>query len=67
MHIDTINQVKNYINEKDFEGLKKYIERREKEILEQDENKSSDYIENLVNNLSWYLISSGVNIIYIKW
>lgn len=52
MHIDTINQVKNYINEKDFEGLKKYIERREKEILEQDENKSSDYIENLVNNLS---------------
>lgn len=52
MHLETIKKVKNYINEKDFEGLKKYIEVREKEMLIlQEQNKSSDYIDNLVQNL----------------
>ncbi len=52
LHIETIKKVKKFILEKDYEGLKKYIEIREKEILSQEDNKSSDYIENLVNNLS---------------
>lgn len=53
MHIETINQVKKFINEKDYEGLRIYIEKRDKEIRGyQEEDKSSDYIESLVNNLT---------------
>lgn len=49
-HIETIKKVKKFITEKDFEGLKKYIELREEEILKtQDE--SSDYMEELVKQL----------------
>ena len=51
-HINTIRMVKKFIYEKDYEGLKTYIEKREKEIDEyQDENKSSDYIDALTNQL----------------
>lgn len=51
-HIETIKTVKKFIAEKDFEGLKKYIELREKEILStQDEDESRDYMDNLVNQL----------------
>lgn len=53
MHIQTIKQVKKFINQKDYEGLKVYIEKREIEIKEStEENKSSDYIENLVTDLA---------------
>ena len=49
----TIREVKKYLNNKDFEGLKKYIEQREIDIMNlQDEDKSSEYVEELVKNLS---------------
>lgn len=49
-HIETIKKVKKFITGKDFEGLKKYIELREEEILKtQDE--SSDYMDELVKQL----------------
>ena len=51
-HINTIRMVKKFILEKDYEGLKTYIEKREREIDEyQKENKSSDYIDVLTNQL----------------
>ena len=51
-HIETIKEVKKFIVEKDFEGLKKYIELREQEIAKsQDEDESSDYMSKLVNQL----------------
>lgn len=52
-HLYTIREVKKYLNNKDFEGLKKYIEQREIDIMNlQDEDKSSEYVEELVKNLS---------------
>lgn len=52
-HIETIKCVKKFIFQKDYEGLKVYIERREKEIKETaEENKSSDYIEELLKDLT---------------
>lgn len=52
-HLYTIREVKEYLNNKDFEGLKKYIEQREIDIMNlQDEDKSSEYVEELVKNLS---------------
>lgn len=51
-HIETIRNVKKFIIEKNFEGLKKYIELREEEILKmQDEDESSDYMDGLVKQL----------------
>lgn len=51
-HIMTINTVKKFISTKDYEGLKVYIEKREKEIKESvDEDKSSNYMEDLVKDL----------------
>lgn len=51
-HIETIKTIKKFIAEKDFEGLKKYIELREQEILAtQDEDESSDYMDRLVEKL----------------
>lgn len=53
MHIETIYKVKKFIKEKDYEGLKLYIEKREIELRERaEENKSSDYIDKLVNELT---------------
>ncbi len=52
LHLETIYQIKRFINQKDFEGLKVYIERREQEITQYyEENKSSDYVERLVDDL----------------
>lgn len=52
-HIETIRMVKKFIREKDYEGLKVFIDKREKELKEYEEDsKSSDYIENLVNDLT---------------
>lgn len=52
MHIDTINSVKKYISEKDYEGLKQYIENRERQIKQKSkEDESSDYMNSLVNDL----------------
>jgi hypothetical protein len=52
-HLYTIREVKKYLNNKDFEGLKKYIEQREIDIMNlQNEDKSSEYVEELVKNLS---------------
>ena len=52
-HLYTIRKVKKYLNNKDFEGLKKYIEQREIDIMNlQNEDKSSEYVEELVKNLS---------------
>jgi len=52
MHIDTINSVKKYISEKDYEGLKQYIENRERQIKQKNnEDESSDYMNSLVNDL----------------
>lgn len=51
MHMETINQVKKFIDEKDFEGLRIYIQIRENEIIKYKEDKASDYIESLVNDL----------------
>lgn len=52
-HLYTIREVKKYLNNKDFEGLKKYIEQREIDIMNlQDEDKSSEYVEELVKKLS---------------
>lgn len=52
MHLETIYQVKQYLNQKDYESLKIYIEKREEEIKEYcEKNKSSEYIESLVNDL----------------
>lgn len=48
-HIETIKKVKKFITEKDFEGLKKYIELREEILKTQDE--SSDYMDELVKQL----------------
>lgn len=49
-HLETINKVKEYINEKDYDSLKSYIERREIEIrLENDI--TSEYIDELVKDL----------------
>ncbi len=47
LHIETIKKVKKFIFQKDFEGLKKYIEEREKEINEL----QHDYIDKLVDDL----------------
>ena len=52
LYIETINQVKELIDEKDYEGLKIYIEKRQKEIMnDQEENKASDYIDRLIDEL----------------
>lgn len=52
-HLYTIREVKKYLNNKDFEGLKKYIEQREIDIMNlQNEDKSSEYVEELVKKLS---------------
>lgn len=52
-HLYTIREVKKYLNNKDFEGLKKYIEQREIDIMNlQNEDKSSEYVEELVKSLS---------------
>lgn len=52
LYIETINQVKKFIDEKDYEGLKIYIEKRQKEIMnDQEENKASDYIDSLIDEL----------------
>lgn len=52
MHIDTINCVKKYVSEKDYEGLKEYITNREKQIKQKNnEDESSDYMVNLVKDL----------------
>lgn len=51
-HIETIKTVQKFIYQKDFESLKKYIDLREIEIKNMyDDNKSSDYIDELVDNL----------------
>lgn len=51
-HIKTIETVQKFIYQKDFESLKKYIDLREIEIKNMyDDNKSSDYIDELVDNL----------------
>lgn len=51
-HINTINEVKKFISIKDYEGLKVYIEKREKEIKESiDEDESSNYMDDLVKEL----------------
>lgn len=51
-HINTINAVKKFISIKDYEGLKEYIEKREKEITECiDEDKTSNYIDKLIKEL----------------
>lgn len=51
-HINTINTVKKFISIKDYEGLKVYIEKREKEIKESiDEDESSNYMDDLVKEL----------------
>ena len=53
-HIETMKIVKKYVFEKDFEGLKKYIESREKEVLlNQQNNSASDYIDTLINEMIW--------------
>lgn len=52
LHLETIYEIKRFINQKDFEGLKTYIERREQEVKQYyEDNRSSDYIEKLVDNL----------------
>lgn len=49
-HIETIKKIKEYIEQKDYDGLKSYIERRENEIrLENDI--ASEYIDRLVKDL----------------
>lgn len=51
-HINTINTVKKFISIKDYEGLKVYIEKREKEIKKSiDEDESSNYMDDLVKEL----------------
>lgn len=51
-HIETLNMVKKFIFQKDYEGLKVYIEKRELEIWNDiDEDEPSDYMENLVKQL----------------
>lgn len=51
-HIETIKTVQKFIYQKDFESLKNYINLREIEIKNMyDDNKSSDYIDELVDNL----------------
>ena len=51
-HINTINTVKKFVSIKDYEGLKVYIEKREKEIKESiDEDESSNYMDDLVKEL----------------
>lgn len=53
MHMETIYKVKKFIKEKDYEGLKLYIEKREIELREcAEENKSSDYIDKLADELT---------------
>lgn len=51
MHLNTINKVQQYISSKDFEGLKQYIEKREKEVRDYREDTTSEYIEELVKDL----------------
>lgn len=51
-HIETINKVKSFINDKDYERLETYIKIREEEIKNIKEDKASIYIENLVNELT---------------
>ena len=50
-HLATIREVKRYIIQKDFEGLKNYIENREIEVSNNDDNASSDYMDQLVKDL----------------
>lgn len=51
-HLVTIREVKRYINKKDFEGLKNYIENREIEVSNNDNNISGDYMDKLVKDLA---------------
>lgn len=52
MHLDTIYQIKNFIDKKDYESLKIYIEKREEEIKKYyEKNKASEYVDSLVDNL----------------
>lgn len=52
MHIETINEVKRYMENKDYQGLEEYIVKREIEVNLKIENEASNYIENLINNLN---------------
>lgn len=55
-HLKTIQKVKQYINEEDYLGLTEYIEKREIEVRES-EDKSSKYIDKLVKELKWKIIT----------
>lgn len=49
-HMKTIEKVEKFIKEKDFEGLKVYIEKRKTEI-EFEENNTNAYIDELIREL----------------
>lgn len=51
MHLETIRRVKNYIYQKDYDGLKNYIELRQAEVASFKDDKSSEYIDNLIKDL----------------
>lgn len=50
-HLETIKKVKEFIDRKDYAGLKNYIETRESEVLQENDDIVSTYIDELAKNL----------------
>lgn len=51
MHLETILAVKRFIDQKDYEGLKKYINTREIEISLVKTDIAGNYIDKLISEL----------------
>lgn len=50
-HLETIKKVKEFIDRKDYVGLKNYVETRENEILQSNSDIVSTYMDELAKDL----------------
>ncbi len=50
-HLETIKKVKEFIDRKDYVGLKNYIETRENEVLQDNNDIVSTYMDQLAKDL----------------
>lgn len=50
-HLETIKKVKEFIDRKDYVGLKNYIETRENEVLQDNDDPISHYMDELIKDL----------------
>lgn len=50
-HLETIKKVKEFIDRKDYVGLKNYVETRENEVLQANDDIVSQYMDELAKDL----------------